>query len=251
MKKDIIPFTDKQLDDHLKKEHGVTTLSEYLKEIVFGGNDGVVTTFAVVAGFNGADLASQAPEMGIATVLIFGLANLFADASSMGLGEYLSSRSEGKLYLRHLRKESQEIKHNPAEERAESLLILEKKGISHEDALSFIELYEKNPGYWLDFMMDYELEMSKPESESPAFKAIATFAAFIVFGSIPLIPYLIKVPLEYGFAASCTATVIGLLLLGTLRWHVTKERLMLALGETLLIGGTSAVIAYGVGFLFR
>jgi len=69
----------------------------FLKQIVFGGNDGIVTTFAIVAGFAGAR-AEGAAEIGAIAVLVFGLANLFADGVSMGLGEFLSLRSKHDLY---------------------------------------------------------------------------------------------------------------------------------------------------------
>jgi VIT1/CCC1 family predicted Fe2+/Mn2+ transporter len=66
---------------------------EYLGEIVYGGIDGIVTTFAIVAGSVGAGLSS-------AIVLILGSANLVADGFSMGVGAYLSSKSEKDLYDR-------------------------------------------------------------------------------------------------------------------------------------------------------
>lgn len=68
----------------------------YLKQVIFGGIDGIITTFAVVAGFNGAQEADP-QNFGIATVLLFGFANLFSDASSMGLGNFVAERSEAKL----------------------------------------------------------------------------------------------------------------------------------------------------------
>lgn len=58
----------------------------YLRDIVYGAIDGIVTTFAVVAGVTGGALSSRA-------VLIVGIANLFADGLSMGVGNYLSIRT--------------------------------------------------------------------------------------------------------------------------------------------------------------
>ena len=84
----------------------------YLKEIVYGGNDGIVTTFAVVAGFAGAHANGHSYIPAI-TVLLFGLANLFADATSMGLGNFLAIRTEQDIYAHEKDKEYHEIKHNP------------------------------------------------------------------------------------------------------------------------------------------
>lgn len=61
-----------------------------LKAAVYGANDGIVTTFAVMAGVVGANLSP-------AIVIILGFANLFADGISMGLGDYLGERSERQL----------------------------------------------------------------------------------------------------------------------------------------------------------
>ncbi len=69
-------------------------LRTYLREIVYGGNDGIVTTFAVVAGFAGAQIDPASTSLPIITVLLFGLANLFADGLSMGMGSFLSLRAQ-------------------------------------------------------------------------------------------------------------------------------------------------------------
>jgi VIT1/CCC1 family predicted Fe2+/Mn2+ transporter len=68
--------------------------STYLREIVYGGSDGIVTTFAVVAGFAGAQKDPASSTMPFVTVILFGLANLVADALSMGLGSFLSLRAQ-------------------------------------------------------------------------------------------------------------------------------------------------------------
>ena len=78
---------------HRKEVHNLGQVQEFLKQIVYGGNDGIVTTFAIVAGFAGAQSEGTA-QIGAIAVLLFGLANLFADAVSMGLGEFLSTRSK-------------------------------------------------------------------------------------------------------------------------------------------------------------
>lgn len=70
---------------HLKKH-----VEDYLSEFVYGGIDGAVTTFAVVAGATGA-------RFDIKIVLVLGFANLIADGFSMGVGSYLSTKSEQEL----------------------------------------------------------------------------------------------------------------------------------------------------------
>ena len=68
----------------------------YIGDVIYGANDGIITTFAVVAGVTGGSLTARA-------VLIVGAANLIADGLSMGVGNYLSIRStEGALEAQDL-----------------------------------------------------------------------------------------------------------------------------------------------------
>lgn len=239
------------LKEHLRAEHGVSGVSTYLREIVYGGNDGIVTTFAVVAGFSGATLYGATPFVGTAAVLLFGLANLFADATAMGLGNFLSSRSERDLYFWHRKKELQEIKQNERFEEEETRELLKKRGVSGTDIEGFITLYKNNPDLWADFMMQYELEIPDPRGASAAREALATFASFIFFGSIPLLPYFFGFAGKESFYISIAATFLALLLLGMLRFIVTRRSLLKSIAETLIIGGTCALVAYVVGVMFR
>ncbi len=236
------------LREHLEKEHKMTPVSAYLKDIVYGGTDGIVTTFAVVGGFAGAQTDVNA--LPVLVVLLFGLANLFADGASMGLSNFLSIRSEQDVYQIERRKEFHEVKTNPKAEFEETVEILMDRGFDKKDAVEVATLYKKNPQYWTDFMMNYELELPNPTSENPYLTGLATFIAFIVFGFIPLIPYIFfrNVPL---FTYSVVFTALALLLLGLLRWRVTKESPIRSVGEILLLGGVSATLAFLVGTFFR
>lgn len=247
----IMHYTKRDLDKHIKEEHRQSPFSEYLKEIVYGGNDGIVTTFAVVAGFAGASAGVQLGSLGYLTVILFGLANLFADGASMGLGNFLAIRSEQDRYKKEEKKERHEIRNNTEMEIAESVVLLQQKKFTKEQAEALVAIYSKNEDYWADFMMRYELEISNPFGQNPIYTAIATFLAFLFFGSIPLIPYFIDPSNPQAFIYAIGATFGALLLLGLLRWRVTGESILRSLGETILIGGFSASIAYIVGIFFR
>lgn len=238
------------LSEHLSQEHASTPFTENLKEIVYGGMDGIVTTFAVVAGFAGAGNQIEG-LVGTTVVLLFGLANLFADGLSMGLGNFLSIKSEKDLYRSHREKEILEIKNNPTMEGIETKEILISKGYQVEDAEKMVALYQKNPKFWTDFMMDYELEISNPENNNEYLKSFATFFSFVFFGAIPLIPYFFTIPTEQYFSISILATGFALTLLGLLRWKITKIRLFRSFFDTFAIGGVAAAVAYLVGTFFR
>jgi VIT1/CCC1 family predicted Fe2+/Mn2+ transporter len=239
----------KSLAAHKASEHQISRVAEFLKQIVYGGNDGIVTTFAVVAGFAGAQADGVAQIGGIA-VLLFGIANLLADAAAMGLGEFLSARSEKDVYFAVRSKELYEIEHNPAMERAETLEILADQGLSETDAQALADIFQRNPEFMADFMMTYEIGMTDPSEDSPAMNGLATFISFIVFGVIPLAPYFILPPDPATFRISIWATFGALVLLGLLRWRVTIETVYRCVGETVLVGGICAIIAYAVGLAF-
>lgn len=243
-------YTQKDLAKHLREEHKLSPFSTYLREIVYGGNDGIVTTFAVVAGFAGANMSSH-NGLGYLTVLLFGLANLFADASSMGLGNLLSMRAEHDRYKKEREKEAYEIKHNTEIEKMETEQLLMSKGFSKENANKLVSIYSTNEDYWVDFMMRYELEMNDPTNENPLLTGSVTFLSFIVFGAIPILPYIFFGTHLNTFTYAIIATCIALTLLGLLRWRVTQDSVWRSVGEILIIGGTSAFIAYIVGTLFR
>lgn len=236
------------LVQHRKEAHNIGHLQEYLKQIVYGGNDGIVTTFAVVAGFAGFGVDGAAQVGGVA-VLLFGIANILADGTSMGLGEFLSSRSERDLYIAHRNKELIEMRERPEVERAEVITILNSHGVTPDDAADMTTILERNPHLMADFMMVYELGMADTTGESPALKGLFMFVAFILFGAVPLSPYFFLDPSANTFTISITATFGALVGLGLLRWYVTGVQLMRCVFETLLVGGTCAVVAFAVGRL--
>jgi vacuolar iron transporter family protein len=237
------------LVQHRKDAHQIGQLQEYLKQIVYGGNDGIVTTFAVVAGFAGFGVEGVA-EIGSIAVLLFGIANILADGTSMGLGEFLSSRSERDLYVAHRNKELHEIANNPDIERAEVIEILKNHKMTEDDAITMTDVFQRNPELMADFMMVYELGMSDTTDESPAIKGLFMFLSFVLFGAVPLSPYFFLPPDGTTFIYSVFATFVALVTLGLLRWYVTTVNVWRCVFETVLVGGTCAVVAYGVGLAF-
>ncbi|MCB9816735.1 VIT1/CCC1 transporter family protein [Candidatus Nomurabacteria bacterium] len=227
--------------------------ADYFKEVIYGGIDGIVTTFAVVAGFAGAALSSDdATQFTFVIVLLFGLANLFADAASMGLGNFLSVRSDKDLYLVQRQEERAGLQNNPDAERTQTIKILEEKGFSAEDAARLADTYKHNEEYWLDFMMHHKRELSDPRGDNEVLTGLATFFSFMVFGSIPLLPFILDTTGDAGtaFWYSCVGTFIALVLLGVLKWRVIGGKAVASLVEVVLVGGTAAILAYLVGTFF-
>ena len=163
----------------------VATARHYLRDLVFGANDGIITTFAVVAGVAGGELAAS-------VVLIIGAANLAADGVSMGVGNLLAIRA-------------------------------------HESARAAQDL---------------------PEEEAFPWKhGLATLAAFVGAGAVPLVPYLVPLPPDHRLAWSATMTMAALFGVGAARATVTLDRWWSTGLETLALGAVVALAAFGAGWL--
>lgn len=229
-------------------------LKVHLKELVYGGVDGIVTTFAVVAGFNGAQIdANLTTTFSTATVLLFGIANLFADGVSMSLGNFLSLRSEKDVYRQFETREKKELRDNEPAEIAETKKILTDKGFSAKDTDTLTDIYRKYPDYWLSFMMTHEIGLPNPSTEVPHIDALVTFSSFVLFGSIPLLPYLFfqQLPVSYLFWGAIGGSVFALIILGSMRHFLSGEKLKTAIVEVLGLGSIAGMVAYFVGVFFR
>lgn len=232
------------------KQHDTSPLQTYVKEIVYGGSDGIVTTFAVVAGFAGANTSLDPTRISLLSVLLFGFANLFADGLSMGLGEFLSLRSEKDVYKKELQNELHKLQNEPDKEKKQTTALLIQKGFSDTQAQTLTSIYATNKTYWLSFMMDHKLALPNPTTQNPFLTGLATIISFMVFGLIPLLPYVFGGNSTQTFSYATFFAFVALLLLGLLRWRVTKETLIRSVGEIVLVGSVAAFVAYSVGTLF-
>jgi len=235
---------------HLRDEHRIGGVESFLKEIVYGGNDGIVTTFAIVAGFAGAGAGGAAAVGGVA-VLLFGLANLFADASAMGLGAYLSSRASHELYRRRHQETEAEVRAAPGEASERLAAAFSERGLPQGEAEDLAGRLTGHPTLMAEISLAQQESLTDPRHERPAMQGLMTFLAFLVFGFIPVLPYVLADPTDATFRASVAATFGALALLGVLRWAMTRESLIRCIVETLLVGGICAIIAYAVGLAFR
>lgn len=239
----------KTAEAHLKgdppERHRSTGTS--LKSAVYGGLDGIITTFAVVAGVAGAELSA-----GVAIIL--GFANLIADGLSMAIGDFLSSRSEKEFQAAERRREEWEVDTCPEGEKLELVELYEHKGLSHADAVQVVDILAKNKKVWVDVMMVEELGILE-DDEHPLKSALVTFFSFLTFGFVPLLSFVTAALLPalqpFTFPMATGLTAFTLFLLGSLKTRFTDIAWWKSGLEMLLVGGLAAAAAFGIGIFLK
>lgn len=214
----------------------------YLREFVYGGIDGAVTTFAVVAGAVGANLDPS-------IIIILGFANLFADGFSMSVGAYLSAKSEKENYKKHRNIEYWEVENIPDMERKEVEDIYKAKGFEGKMLQDVVDVIVSDKDRWVDEMMKNELEMI-PDSKSPFKIGLATLISFILVGFIPLTVYVYDYfrDISYDkFFWTSLFTGLAFLLIGWMKSYVNQTNTLKSITETLALGFIAALVAYYVG----
>lgn len=223
------------------------TFSKYLPEFVYWGIDGLVTTFAVVAGATGADLP-------LTVVLILWFANLFADGFSMSVGSYMASKAEHDAYQKHLQQERISVKHSHDKKVLALRKIYIEKWFTGELLDNIIEHIIKDEDRWVSVIMKDELEMLIPD-KGPFPRWLATFIAFVVIGLIPLLAYVISSFWHLSesslFPLSVLLTGLGFMRIGRMKSYVNETNKIRAVFETVLLGWLAAVVAYYVGFILE
>jgi VIT1/CCC1 family predicted Fe2+/Mn2+ transporter len=211
--------------------------ASYLRDWVYGGIDGAVTTFAIVAGALGADLSTR-------YVIIMGIANLVADGFSMAAANYTGTKAENDEFDRIREMEERHVELHPDGEREEIRQIYASKGFDGDDLDDLVRIITKKRQHWIDVMMAEEHGLALGD-RSAARAALATFAAFVVCGAVPLIPFVMSLS---GAAIWATlATGVTFFGIGAIkaRWSLTawwRSGL-----ETCAIGMAAAGMAYLLG----
>lgn len=213
----------------------------YLRDWVYGGIDGTVTTFAIMAGVVGADLSAT-------IVIILGLANLLADGFSMAAGNYTGTRAERDEYEQVRRMEEKHIQLAPEGEREEIRQIFRAKGFEGAALDTVVRVLTKHRSSWIETMMREEHGLPSVV-RSPIHAALYTFVAFVLCGSVPLLPYLLG--LEHPEWPSAIMTGVTFFAIGSFRSRWSPKPWWLAGFETLAIGMLAAGVAFAVGSLLK
>ena len=209
----------------------------YLRDWIYGGIDGAVTTFAVVAGVVGAQLSPK-------IILVIGLANILADGFSMAASNYLGTRSEQDEIERLVAVENRHIEKFPEGEREEVRQIFKEKGFEGEDLARVVELITADKERWVRTMLTEEYGMPQ-EVRSAWLAAGSTFSAFMICGLAPLLPYLAGA--RRAFALSGVLTGVVFFAIGSVKSKWSTTPWWRSGFSTLFVGAAAAALAYAVG----
>jgi vacuolar iron transporter family protein len=227
--------TREAIQARLAKDTG----GNYLRDWIYGGIDGTITTFAIVAGIVGAALPGS-------VVLVLGLANLAADGFAMGAGNYSGTKAELDDYRRLLAIERKHIALEPDGEREEIRQIFAAKGFSGAELERIVEVITSDEDLWTRTMTVEEYGLS-PAIRSPMLAALSTSAAFVLCGLVPLVSYL----LAYGLTACVAATGLVFFAIGAVKSRWSLAGWLRSGLETLLIGMSAAGLSFAIGYALR
>jgi len=227
--------------DEVRARLAAPSVVGHLRDAVYGGIDGAVTTFAIVAGVAGAGLSTT-------IIIALGIANVLADGFSMAAGNYSGTKSDLENLHRLRAVEARHIRTETKGELLELREILRAKGLAGTVLDEATEAISKNERAWIDLMLMEEYGVS-PVDPAPFRAAAVTFAAFLATGLVPLFPFIVGT--AHPFQASVISTLLVFFAIGA-----TKSRWSLSAWwrsglETLAIGAVAAGIAYFVGTLFK
>jgi vacuolar iron transporter family protein len=237
--------------EHMKPMHQEShssNASEYIKSVVFGGLDGIMTTFAIIA-------AAAGSNGNYATVLIFGFSNVIADGFSMGFGEFVSGEAERDNAAAERRREEWEVENSFDLEVDEMVQIYMSKGLSFDDAHTIVGIISKDRKMFVDFMMVEELGLlvDLDDAHGPKKQGAVMFASFLLFGAIPLLAYLPGKGqgTDAVFVISCVLTMISLIVLGSVKGFLAGLSITRSAAFMVLNGTISGLVSFLSGHLIE
>ena len=195
--------------------------TSYLSDWVYGGIDGAITTFAIVAGVVGAEMSTR-------VILILGAANIIADGFSMAASNYSGTKAELDDYRRHRAYEEEQVENIPEGERMEIREIFRAKGFTGEDLETVVDVITADKTRWVDTMMVEEYGMPTTYRD-PIKSGLCTFAAFIL----------------------CGLTALVFFGIGSIKSQWSTQSWWRSGTETLGIGLAAAAIAWGIGHVLK
>ncbi len=234
------------MDTHLhhtdhKEDH--LTSSDFLRDVVIGMSDGLTVPFALAAGLSGAVDSSS-------IIVIAGIAEIAAGSIAMGLGGYLSGKTEQDHYVNEEKREHYEVENLREREIEETKEFFANIGLSKEIQAQATQEIAQDKDRWVEFMMKYELGLDKPDPKRATKSALNIGLSYIAGGIIPLSPYFFISSSNEALKYSVIATLICLFIFGYFKSKMTGVNPLQGAIRVTLIGAIAAGAAFGIAKLF-
>ena len=211
-----------------------------LREVVFGAQDGIISTVALTTS-----VAAAVGETPI--VLVAGLAAAAAGVISMAAGAYLGSRAEQDVRDVEITREIRELEEQPAEEFAELVILLQREGQTYENAVRLANDIAQDKTMWLNTLLEKELGITPEIHGSPVKDAAVMGVSFGLSAILPIAPYLALDVSPTAIASSIGLSLAGLFGLGLAKGRIVRKSPLLQGLEILGIGAASAALGYALG----
>ncbi|MFX1500714.1 MAG: VIT1/CCC1 transporter family protein [Promethearchaeota archaeon] len=216
-----------------------------VRSIILGLNDGLISTFTLLVGVAAATLAATG---GNSIVILTGFAAMVSGAISMGLGEYISSKSEYNYIKNELKKEKAELELFPEEEKEEISDIFKEMGLEGEVLNACVEKVTSNKEVWLNFLAKHELGLG--ELNKPILGAILTFFSFVFGSFLPLFAYFFEIA-YFSLVLSSVISFFMLFIVGILKTRITGDNKVKSGLEMVIIGIVAFIASYGIGTILE
>ena len=230
----------KQAETHPPGGHHHRDVSGgWLRPVVFGAMDGLVTNVSLIAGVGGARAAQH-------FIVLTGLAGLAAGAFSMAAGEYVSVSSQNELVGSEVNKERTELENNPVAEQKELAAMFRDRGVDAKLASEVAEQISRHPDHALNVHVQEELGVDPHDLPSPVTAAAGSLVSFAVGAIIPLLPYLAGAnSLWLSLILAAAAAIAG----GGAVARLTDRPFWKGAARQLLLGAAAAALTFGIGHL--
>lgn len=212
----------------------------FIRDVMFGVNDGLVSTIGFVAGATSALMQTR-------LVLLAGFAAVVAGALSMSIGAYLASKSQREFFESEKARERREIEEVPEVERNEIRDIFARQGFQKDEVEMIVNRVTSDKELWIRFMMREELGMIEEAFDRPAIVACLMGVAFTVGGVVPLLPYLVMEDVIAALNVAVAVSLLALFIVGAAKTVLTKQPWLKSGLEVVLLGSLAAGVGFAIG----
>jgi VIT1/CCC1 family predicted Fe2+/Mn2+ transporter len=230
------------LAEHLAEERRESSLLGEIREVVFGAQDGLVSTLAVVATVAGAS-GEAFP------VVVAGVASALAGSFSMAAGEYIGSKSQREIFDAQIHDERHEVEERPGEAEAEVAYMLTEEGLSEAEAARIAGMMARHPEVLLRTMVSRELGIHVEDRGGSVLRgALFMGAAFGLGALVPILPFL-AVPFAAALPIAAVATGVVLFAIGVVKARWTNRSPISSGLEILALAAVAGIAGYLFGTL--